>query len=70
MNARHSFFCSLFYYKRKQTEESSVFDGIRERALILGSDPGTLVTHNLAVWIQKFLQDFYILVIYVFYIVG
>jgi len=47
-----------------------MLDGGGESALVLGSYTGAFVTYNLAVWIQKSLQDFHILVVNVFYIVG
>ena len=47
-----------------------MLDGVRECALILGSYATSLVAHNFAIRIQKFLQNFNILVVYIFYIVG
>ena len=46
-----------------------MLDGVRQSALIFRSHARALVAHDFAVWIQKFLQDFNILIINIFYVV-
>lgn len=63
-------FFYLLDYERKKSQKSGVLDGVRQGALVFGSHSALLVAHDFAAPIQKFLQDFNILVIYIFYIVG
>jgi hypothetical protein len=68
--ARAGFFVwNLFRDIRKEAHESSAFDRIGEFALILGSDAGAALTHDLGIGVQKFLEDLNILVVDIFDVV-
>ena len=60
----------LLHHERKEPQESGVLDGGGERALVFSGYASALAAHNFAVRIQKLLQDFNILVVYVFDIIG
>lgn len=60
----------LFGYKRQESEEPSAFDGNGKPALILGGQSGAATAGNTTVGIEKLFQNLYILIVYIFDIVG
>jgi len=56
-------------YIRQKPHKSCALDSNSELALILGTNTCTLATDDASVWIQKFLKNICILVIYILNIV-